>query len=295
MLPLRRALMNYSAWVTGLRRDQWATRSNIRKVEIDHDHGGIVKLAPLADWTEDEVWDYIRANDVPYNELYDKGYKSIGCAPCTRPVAEGQDARARGDGGGRPARPRNAACIARSKPAASSTSWPLCWAMNMHKDENQHAASAEALKLDELQRDLLSSLIQSFIAAAPESAARDAYVALEDAVAKMEVAPELVPAMGAIVEVALSTGRIRNMFGPAAELALAALFRKTPRGEAIAGSLNELNRALAKLKDQPLGEISAALRKPGVYTLSIASGEYRIVVRFDHDGAAVESVETGGG
>jgi hypothetical protein len=167
--------------------------------------------------------------------------------------------------------------------------------MNMHKDENQHAASAEALKLDELRRDLLSSLIQSFIAAAPQSAAREPYVALEDAVAKMEVAPELVPSMGAIVEVALSTGRIRNMFGPAAELALAALFRKTPRGEAIAGSLNELNRALAKLKDQPLGEISAALRKPGVYTLSIASGEYRIVVRFDHDGAAVESVETGGG
>jgi phosphoadenosine phosphosulfate reductase len=94
VLPLRRALMNYSAWVTGLRRDQWATRSNIRKIEIDHDHGGIVKLAPLADWTEGEVWDYIRANDVPYNALYDKGYKSIGCAPCTRAVGEGQDARA---------------------------------------------------------------------------------------------------------------------------------------------------------------------------------------------------------
>jgi phosphoadenosine phosphosulfate reductase len=94
VLPLRRALMNYSAWVTGLRRDQWATRSNIRKIEIDHDHGGIVKLAPLADWQDEEVWNYIRANDVPYNELYDKGYKSIGCAPCTRAVAEGQDARA---------------------------------------------------------------------------------------------------------------------------------------------------------------------------------------------------------
>ena len=67
VLPLRKALMNYSAWVTGLRRDQWATRSNIRKVEIDHDHGGIVKLAPLADWTEEEVWDYIKLNDVPYN------------------------------------------------------------------------------------------------------------------------------------------------------------------------------------------------------------------------------------
>jgi phosphoadenosine phosphosulfate reductase len=94
VLPLRRALMNYSAWVTGLRRDQWATRSNIRKIEIDHDHGGIVKLAPLADWQDEEVWNYIRANDVPYNALYDKGYKSIGCAPCTRAVAEGQDARA---------------------------------------------------------------------------------------------------------------------------------------------------------------------------------------------------------
>ena len=94
VLPLRRALMNFDAWVTGLRREQWATRSNIRKIEIDHDHGGIVKFAPLADWTEEEVWDYIRANDVPYNELYDKGYKSIGCAPCTRPVADGDDPRA---------------------------------------------------------------------------------------------------------------------------------------------------------------------------------------------------------
>ncbi len=166
--------------------------------------------------------------------------------------------------------------------------------MNMRSDENQDAATAEALKLDELQRDLLFSLIQSFIDAAPQSAAREAYGALRDAIATMEVAPELVPAMGAMVEVALSTGRIRNMFGPAAELALAPLFRKTPRGEAIVESLHQLNRALAKLKNQPLGEISAALRKPGVYILSINSGEYRIAIRFDHDGAAVESVETGG-
>jgi len=93
VLPLRRALLNFDAWVTGLRRDQWATRSNIRKIEIDHDHGGIVKFAPLADWTEDEVWDYIRANDVPYNELYDRGYKSIGCGPCTRAVAADADPR----------------------------------------------------------------------------------------------------------------------------------------------------------------------------------------------------------
>ncbi len=94
VLPLKRALLNYRAWVTGLRRDQSLTRANIKRLEIDREHGGIVKLSPLADWNEREVWDYVRRNDVPYNALYDKGYKSIGCAPCTRPVAEGEDPRA---------------------------------------------------------------------------------------------------------------------------------------------------------------------------------------------------------
>ena len=93
VMPLRRALMGCGAWVTGLRRDQWATRSNIRKLEIDHDHGGIVKLSPLADWQDDEVWDYIRRNGVPYNRLYDRGYRTIGCAPCTRAVRPGDDPR----------------------------------------------------------------------------------------------------------------------------------------------------------------------------------------------------------
>jgi thioredoxin-dependent adenylylsulfate APS reductase len=92
--PLTRHLARLDAWITGLRRDQWATRTNIRKVEIDHDHGAIVKLNPLAEWTEDEVWDYVRENDVPYHSLYDRGYTSIGCAPCTRAVAPGEAARA---------------------------------------------------------------------------------------------------------------------------------------------------------------------------------------------------------
>ena len=80
--------------MTGLRRDQWASRSDIRKVEIDHDHGAIVKLNPLAEWTEDEVWDYLREHDVPTHALYEQGYTSIGCAPCTRPVAKGEPVRA---------------------------------------------------------------------------------------------------------------------------------------------------------------------------------------------------------
>ena len=89
--PLVKVLHGLDAWVTGLRRDQWATRSNIRKIELDHDHGGLVKVNPLADWTDEEVWDYIRDNDVPYHPLYDQGYQSIGCAPCTRPGGAGRE------------------------------------------------------------------------------------------------------------------------------------------------------------------------------------------------------------
>jgi phosphoadenosine phosphosulfate reductase len=91
--PLTKHLHTLDAWVTGLRRDQWASRTNIRKVEIDHDHGAVIKLNPLAEWTEGEVWDYIRERDVPYHALYDQGYTSIGCAPCTRAVEPGAASR----------------------------------------------------------------------------------------------------------------------------------------------------------------------------------------------------------
>jgi phosphoadenosine phosphosulfate reductase len=92
--PLTKHLHSLDAWVTGLRRDQWASRTNIRKVEIDHDHGAIVKLNPLAEWIEEEVWDYVRERDVPYHSLYDRGYKSIGCAPCTRAIGPDEPSRA---------------------------------------------------------------------------------------------------------------------------------------------------------------------------------------------------------
>lgn len=92
--PLRRALSGLDAWITGLRREQAPSRRTIGKVEVDEVNGGIVKLNPLADWTSDRVWSYIRENNVPYNRLYDYGYASIGCAPCTRPVKPGEDPRA---------------------------------------------------------------------------------------------------------------------------------------------------------------------------------------------------------
>lgn len=91
--PLGRALAGKKAWVTGQRRAQSATRTELAIQEDDPAHG-MVKFNPLADWSEDDVWNYIRANDVPYNALHDQGFPSIGCAPCTRAVEPGEDVRA---------------------------------------------------------------------------------------------------------------------------------------------------------------------------------------------------------
>jgi phosphoadenosine phosphosulfate reductase len=92
--PLKRALKGLDAWMTGLRREQAVTRVDVRKIELDRDHDNIVKINPLADWSSDEVWDYIRRHDLPYNRLHRQGYPSIGCAPCTRAVKPEEDARA---------------------------------------------------------------------------------------------------------------------------------------------------------------------------------------------------------
>jgi phosphoadenosine phosphosulfate reductase len=91
--PLKKHLAGLAAWVTGVRRDQAPTRANTHKLEWDAKFN-LVKLNPLADWTWNEVWDYIRANNVPYNVLHDQNYPSIGCTYCTRPVQPGEDPRA---------------------------------------------------------------------------------------------------------------------------------------------------------------------------------------------------------
>ena len=91
--PLKKALAGLDAWITGIRRDQAPTRANARKLEWDAKFE-LVKMNPLADWTWDRVWEYIRTHDVPYNPLHDRNYPSIGCTYCTRPVAAGEDPRA---------------------------------------------------------------------------------------------------------------------------------------------------------------------------------------------------------
>ncbi len=90
---LQRALQSRRAWITGLRREQSPTRQSVQTVSWDEEHG-LVKLSPLAEWTRDDVWEYLRLYNVPYNALHDQGYTSIGCAPCTRAVREGEDERA---------------------------------------------------------------------------------------------------------------------------------------------------------------------------------------------------------
>ncbi len=90
---LNRALSKLDGWITGLRRDQAITRAHVEKVEIDYSHDNMAKVNPLADWTNEMVWDYIHKNKVPYNRLHDIGYMSIGCEPCTRAIHPNEDPR----------------------------------------------------------------------------------------------------------------------------------------------------------------------------------------------------------
>ncbi len=92
--PLSRAISGLRAWVTGQRREQAVTRRTLPVVEIDEGHGKVLKLNPLARWTEQDVREYVRKRGLPANRLHDMGYPSIGCSPCTRPVAPGEDPRA---------------------------------------------------------------------------------------------------------------------------------------------------------------------------------------------------------
>ena len=93
--PLTRALRDYDAWITGLRRDQTPTRAATPVVASDPGHDGMTKIVPLAAWSRDQVWDYLREHGIRQHPLYARGYMSIGCAPCTRATQPGEQERAR--------------------------------------------------------------------------------------------------------------------------------------------------------------------------------------------------------
>lgn len=91
--PLNKMLSTLDAWITGLRRDQAVTRTHLHKIQWDEDHH-MVKINPIADWSYEQVWQFVREHNIPYNPLQDRHFPSIGCAPCTRPIQEGEDLRA---------------------------------------------------------------------------------------------------------------------------------------------------------------------------------------------------------
>jgi phosphoadenosine phosphosulfate reductase len=91
--PLRRALAGKRGWITGLRREQADSRAAVSEAGQDEVHG-LWKFSPLADWSGEDVWQYLRSNNVPYNALHDRGYPSIGCEPCTRAIKPGEHPRA---------------------------------------------------------------------------------------------------------------------------------------------------------------------------------------------------------
>lgn len=91
--PLKRALRDVEVWVTGLRASQSVTRTDMPLVEWDENFN-VIKVNPLINWSQEDVWDYIKTNKIPYNKLHDQGFPSIGCAPCTRAIKDGEDIRA---------------------------------------------------------------------------------------------------------------------------------------------------------------------------------------------------------
>ena len=93
VVPFRKIVDGYAAWVTGVRREQSKTRAEGAAIEWDAQNG-LQKISPLLDWTEEQIWAYIRARKLPFNSLHEKGYPSIGCAPCTRAIMPGEDHRA---------------------------------------------------------------------------------------------------------------------------------------------------------------------------------------------------------
>lgn len=155
------------------------------------------------------------------------------------------------------------------------------------------ADEAATLKLDRLQRDILAPQLDSFLAAAPDDAARAPYLALREAINRMEVPAPLDDRLGAIAEVLLSSGRVRAAYGPGAELSLWGLFRKTRRGRAIEQSIEAMNAALRRLNGQPLESAIVTARGPGAYALTLKTLECQLVLRLEASGVRLENAEVG--
>jgi len=155
------------------------------------------------------------------------------------------------------------------------------------------AKSDEPLKLDRLHRDILAPQLDVFIAAAPDATARAPYEALRAALDTLEIPSELAARLGAIAELAITSGRVREAYGQGAELALWALYQETPRGREIAESVAALNAEMKPLAGQAIEGVTAISRAPGAYALTIKTDQCQMVIRFEPAGVRIESLEVG--
>ena len=277
--PLTKHLHTLDAWVTGLRRDQWASRTNIRKVEIDHDHGAIVKLNPLAEWTEDEVWDYVREREVPYHALYDRGYKSIGCAPCTRATAP-------------------------DEPSRAGRWW---WETNAPKECGIHC-SIESGGLEHELHALLGdkrierprSRVRPPRSRGPRRRPCSRWCRTRRAACGSPTSsPPSTTARSTATTPTRSRscsssgsrpGRVRALYGPDGEQATLALFRRLPLGKELTESARELTEALGALEGRTIERVSVNAVGPGEYGVTISTDGFEVVLRLGRAGARLATI-----
>ena len=210
--PLVKALEGLDAWFTGLRRDQWASRAAIKKVELDHDHDAIVKVNALADWEGNEVDAYIKENDVPVHPLYAQGYTSIGCAPCTRAIQPGENSRA-GRWWWETDAPKECGihCTIETGSFEHEAEAILSEASARLRPSvmNSYTAGGAGLTLNREEADAVAAAASGYAAVLPPGRA-EAYHALAQAAADGVIPDELVDAAERVAAVSLQTGRARR-------------------------------------------------------------------------------------
>ncbi len=281
--PLTKHLDGLDAWVTGLRRDQWATRTNIRKVEIDHDHGAIVKLNPLAEWTKREVWAYLgrarRAGARPLRAgLHVDRLRSV-------------HARHR-PGRGRPRR----TLVVGVERAEGVRHALLDRARRLRaRAEGDHRqGNAEgALRVIAVHGDAAEVALgeaQAVLAMVQDEERRGRLADLVAAVQEGELGDDEAQALEELIELGLSTGRIRSVYGPEGEQAALKTFRKLPGGRALSESAKEVSSALDALEGRVLESVKVQSAGPGAYVVSVAVEGLELSVKLDRAGARIHSV-----
>jgi phosphoadenylyl-sulfate reductase (thioredoxin) len=297
--PLLKVLDGLDAWITGLRRDQWASRSNIRKVEIDGDHGGIAKVNPLADWTEEEVW-----------EVHSRERRSLQRA--LRPGLHQHWLRALHSADQRRRRQarwplvvgkKRAERVRHSLPARD-------WLVRARDrvdprppraprvtsgDAAQPSATATrpALRLSAAEQELLAPEVRAFATVHPQPSGRQRYEALASTIEAGGVPEDSLDDLARVLEIGLQSGRVRRVYGADGEMALGRIYQRTPRGAEATGAAAAVTRALEALRGQVIDEVRVTALGPGAYSILLDTRQCQITVRLDRSGVRVDNVALG--